>query len=159
MTADIKYDEHDIALDQLAYLKDTSGVCARGSSTGWTWLRYHCDEWRAVRYATESEHLRDYLHGQVLTAEQAGNWLADNPATIEPVADAKRWSQSSNTIWETAERQGVFRDATRCSWCGECDENRTINVFESTGDGTVSLCKSCEESWDRAGELKRRAER
>jgi hypothetical protein len=146
-------DEHDIAFDQMAYLKNTENVCAVGSTTGWMWLRYHSGDWQAIRFATEDIHTSEYVHGKTLDREAVVNWLVDNPVTMEPQSKTHRWSPDDKTVWEYAEQQDVFDGKTRCVWCGYSTRTRELDSYATVEDGDANLCDDCHSDWDRAGEI------
>jgi len=150
---DAVLDEHDIALDQLEYLKTTGNVCANGSTTGWTWVRYHDGDWQALRFATEAVHTSEYVHGEVWDRQRVVDWLVGNPVTMHPQSTAYRWSPDSNTVWDYADEQDAFTDRDRCVWCGHSDRTRSLGEYETVDDGTVTLCEDCRDDWGRAGEL------
>lgn len=141
-----------IARDQMAYCREHPGVCADGNARGWQWLRYVDDEWRATTYGGR-HRLKDYVQGAVLDEAAARDWFATKPVTIIPASEAFLWRPRDTTVWEDADRQAVFTDATRCFWCGESERTTALGEYATHDHGEISLCRDCHGSWCRAGEL------
>lgn len=142
-----------IASDLAQYLREHPDVCARGSTPGFHWLRFVDGEWRAVQYSSRAVHLHSYVEGRVLDEERALEWLASNPATLQPVSEAGDYGHGYDTVWAAADEQDVFTDADRCVWCGHSERTHDIDRYQTTEDGEQWLCPDCYESWKEAGEI------
>ena len=141
-----------IARDQMAYCRENPGVCADGNAHGWRWIRYVDDEWRATKYGGQ-HRLKGYVEGAILDAETALDWFVTKPVTIIPATEAFLWRPRDTTVWEDADAQDVFTDATRCFWCGAGERSASLDDYETHDHGRIPLCLDCHGSWRRAGEL------
>lgn len=145
--------KEDIASDLFDYLKDNPNVCANGNVHGWTWIRFHDGEWQATKYYTGDDRLKSFVVGRVLEERKVLDYLAMKPITLIPQSEAYLWGPSDQTVWEDADEQDVFRDFTRCYWCGCSERTHDLQEYDTVDDGDTVLCSSCFESWINAGEI------
>jgi hypothetical protein len=143
--------EQRIAKDQMEYLREHSDVCAEGNVVGLMWVRYHDDEWQAVKYGGK-HRLHDRVKGVALEIEDALRWFIENPVTIRPSVEAAAWSQPDG-IWGDVEDQDVFTNAERCFWCGKSEHSVSLGEYRTAEQGVCDFCPDCLESWERAGEI------
>jgi hypothetical protein len=141
-----------VAEDLMDYLRETDGVCAEGNVHGWRWIQFVDGEWRAVKYGGK-HRLNGYVDGAVLDAETVLNWMVEKPVQIIPCSEAYLWTPKNETVWEDANVQGVFSDASRCFYCGESEQSADLSQYETTNQAECLLCSDCHNSWEQAGEI------
>lgn len=143
--------EQRIASDQMEYLREHSDVCAEGNVVGLVWVRYHDDEWQAVKYGGK-HRFQSRVRGVVLEEDAALSWFVENPVTVRPLAEAASWSHPDG-IWGDVEDQDVFTDADRCFWCGHSEYTVSLTESQTTEQGRCDFCPDCLESWEQTGEI------
>lgn len=141
--------EHQIAEDQMQYLRENPELCAKGSVNVWVWVRYNDSEWRAVNRERSEHRLRTRMRGTVLTEDDALRWFLTNPVTLIPAEGAG----TQGSIWNDVDEQGVFEDVTRCFYCGVSENAVELTSYRTTEQGECTFCNSCRSMWDDAGEI------
>ncbi|QLH82352.1 hypothetical protein [Halosimplex pelagicum] len=141
-----------IAEDLMDYLRETNGVCAEGNVHGWRFIQFVDGEWRGVKYGGE-HRLKDYVKGSVLDAETVLSWMVEKPVQIIPCSEAYLWMPKDETVWEDADAQDVFRDASRCFYCGESERSTDLELYETAKQGECLFCSDCHSTWEQADEI------
>lgn len=141
--------ETTIARDLADYLREHPDVCADISVSAGChpWVRFHDGDWQYAVFGDQ------FVEGRVLDEDAVVRYIAGNPATLIPASEAYRWKPSTRTVWEIADDQDVFTDATRCEWCGGSEHAVDLTCYETVEDGDTNLCPECFESWEQAGEI------
>jgi hypothetical protein len=142
-----------VAEDLMQYLRETKGVCAEGNVHGWRWIRFFDGEWQAVKYGGE-HRLSEFVHGEIVDNDTVLNWLVSKPAQILPCSKAYRWRPAETTVWEDVDTQDVFKDISRCFYCGQSEQTVVgLCLYETTDQDECLLCNGCHELWADAGEI------
>lgn len=135
-------------------LRNTEQACAKnGSIHGWSWVRYHNDEWQAIRYNRKTDKKKSVINATTLTEDELKDWLAENPVSFMIQSEASLYDSTAESVWEEAAEQHVFDDVDRCFYCGYSEITHALSDYKTTDDGTCTLCPDCHTQWENAGEI------